>query len=729
MSHPDWIGTTLGGRYKLEALLGQGGMSAVYLGADPNLNRRVAIKLIHSHLTADPLFVRRFEAEAEAVAKLRHPNIIQVFDFDHDGPTYYMVLEHLPGETLHARLERLNAAGQPLPLREAVDIAAAIGDAVHYAHELGLIHRDIKPANIMLGPRGQTTLMDFGIAKLADTTGITATGAVVGTAKYISPEQVLGQPPSQRSDIYSLGVTLFEMIAGAPPFTADSAMSLMLKHVNQPVPDLRVLSPAAPAGLVAVVEKSLQKDPAQRYASAGEMAAVLRGLGGLPLPLPATAQPVAPPAQPVAPPSPFTLSGRSSTPTVVDTPAASAAAPRPSFIAPAPPPAQPGAPPASPAPPAPAAPRLPPPRAVASRRPAPRWALPLAALAVVSVLILCLVLTAGGGLLGMLGLRALATGTARPRPTPTAAEVPSDNPAFTLSPEPYIHPSAAFSIRLPEDWTVQDQLWGVIVTSPDHSFAIHVTFTNVGRALVGAGLESYIQAIETNWFGAFPAYRAGDSTTTPDGRHLVFKTLQVLDNPPQTVASDYRMDGAIVYAIDFWAPTNLYEDYAARLDEVAGSLATDRRAAAYSPLYSSVYTFAERHGLFTIDVPYAWTHMAYEPDFGTAEQFSSPAEDSHIGSIVVDTTQYGLASDTDEAAAFLLQRYYATTDIVITSSEPRPDGSVRLDWYSPNGGYSGLSYYETRGDDFLMLSWTVANDRYAEYLPVWETVVNSYTRR
>ncbi len=268
----------MGGRYTIEALLGQGGMSAVYRGTDPNLRRTVAIKLIHSHLTGDPEFLRRFEAEAAAVAQLRHSNIIQVYDFNHDEHVYYMVLEFVPGETLHARLRRAGNQGQGLPLDEALEITAGVADAVDYAHKRGLIHRDIKPANIMLNTQGQPILMDFGIAKMLGGTQHTATGAVVGTASYISPEQVLGQRPSERSDIYSLGVTLFEMVAGRPPFEADSAMSLMMKHVNEMPPDCRMINPRIPADLVAVIDKSLAKDPANRFASAASMAAALRAV-------------------------------------------------------------------------------------------------------------------------------------------------------------------------------------------------------------------------------------------------------------------------------------------------------------------------------------------------------------------------------------------------------------------------------------------------------------------
>ena len=283
MSQPSWVGQTLGGRYTIEAMLGQGGMSAVYRGTDPNLRRTVAIKLIHAHLTGDPEFVRRFEAEAAAVAQLRHPHIIQVYDFNHDGDTYFMVLEFVPGETLHSRLAKLAAQHQRMPANELIPIAASVAEAIDYAHQRGLIHRDIKPANVMINPQGQAVLMDFGIAKIMGSAAHTATGTVVGTAQYISPEQVRGQRPTERSDIYSLGVTMFEMAAGKPPFDGDSAMSIMLKHVNEPVPDLRALSPGVPPGLVAVIERTLAKEPADRYQTAGELAAALRQSGSAPV--------------------------------------------------------------------------------------------------------------------------------------------------------------------------------------------------------------------------------------------------------------------------------------------------------------------------------------------------------------------------------------------------------------------------------------------------------------
>jgi serine/threonine-protein kinase len=250
-------------------------MSAVYKAYDPNLRRVVAIKMIHAHLADDPKFLVRFEEEAAAVAQLRHPNIVQVFDFNHDGDDYYMVQEYVPGETLQERLRHLNKNDARMAVQEAARYTANICDAAGYAHLRGMVHRDIKPANIMLDVHGKAILMDFGIVKITGSQQHTATGAVLGTALYLPPEVIRGEAPDQRSDIYSLGVTLFEMVSGKPPFESDSAMSLMMRHLNDPVPDLRQLRPEIPESLIAVIEKALQKERGSRYASMEEMAAAL----------------------------------------------------------------------------------------------------------------------------------------------------------------------------------------------------------------------------------------------------------------------------------------------------------------------------------------------------------------------------------------------------------------------------------------------------------------------
>ena len=278
MSNSNLVGQTLGGRYQIQSLIGQGGMASVYKAYDPNLRRAVAIKVIHPHLSSNPEFFRRFEEEATAVAHLRHPNIVQMYDYNHDGDLYFMVMEFVLGETLQTRLKRLNASKRRLSIKEVITFTAEICDAAFYAHQRGMIHRDIKPANIMLDVDGKAILMDFGIARMVGASQHTATGAVLGTAMYMSPEQIQGLQTDARADIYSIGVMLFEMLSGKPPFEADSAMTLMMMHLNDPVPNLQDLQPDTPPDLLVLTNKALAKKREERYQSASELAAALRKL-------------------------------------------------------------------------------------------------------------------------------------------------------------------------------------------------------------------------------------------------------------------------------------------------------------------------------------------------------------------------------------------------------------------------------------------------------------------
>lgn len=278
MSSTDIVGKTLRGRYQIQSLIGQGGMAAVYKAHDPNLHRSVAIKVIHPHLSDNPDFFRRFEEEATGVAQLRHPNIVQMYDFNHDDDLYYMVMEFVMGETLQTRLKRLNAANRQMSIKDAVTFTAEICEAAYYAHQRGMIHRDIKPANIMLDVNGRAILMDFGIARMVDASQHTATGTVLGTATYMPPEQIQGLQIDARADIYSIGVTLFETLSGKPPFEADSAMTLMMMHLNDPVPDLSQLHPGTPPELLAIANRALAKNRDERFQNANEMVNALRGV-------------------------------------------------------------------------------------------------------------------------------------------------------------------------------------------------------------------------------------------------------------------------------------------------------------------------------------------------------------------------------------------------------------------------------------------------------------------
>lgn len=279
-SQPTWTGRTIGGRYIIESLLGRGGMSSVYKAVDPNLQRTVAVKIIHPHLSEHPEFVKRFEQEAAAVARLRHPNIMLVHDFNHDGGVYYIVFEYIAGNPLDRRLKDLKEAGLRLPLEETIQIMAPLCEAVAYAHERNMVHRDLKPSNVVINLLSQPILLDFGIAKLVGGGHVhTATGATIGTAAYMAPEQVVGEEVDHRADIYSLGVMLYEMACGRPPYEGHSALTVMMKHVNEPLPDIRLFNSNLPDVFNAVLEKALAKKPKERFGSAVEMAMALREIG------------------------------------------------------------------------------------------------------------------------------------------------------------------------------------------------------------------------------------------------------------------------------------------------------------------------------------------------------------------------------------------------------------------------------------------------------------------
>ena len=263
----------LGGRYRLEASIGTGGMAQVFRGFDTTLDRTVAIKILAPQFARDPSFVERFRREAQAAARLNHPNIVNVYDTGVDADTNYIVMEHVEGRTL---AEYLSGGGRLSPVK-AAEIGEKVAEALAAAHAQGVIHRDIKPANIMVTRDGRVKVMDFGIARLvAGPDTVEQTAAVLGTAAYLSPEQAQGQSVDARSDLYSLGVVLYEMLAGRPPFTGDSAMAVAYKHVQEtPLPPSS-LNPDVPPALDAVVMRALAKNPANRYQNAVEFREDLR---------------------------------------------------------------------------------------------------------------------------------------------------------------------------------------------------------------------------------------------------------------------------------------------------------------------------------------------------------------------------------------------------------------------------------------------------------------------
>ncbi len=266
------IGKTLG-KYQIVEHIGHGGMAEVYKARHVQLDRMVAIKVLHPFLADESGFVARFRREAKIVATLRHQNIVRVYDFDYDEDLdiYYMVMEYIEGESLKKRLE-----SGPLAIGEALSITAAIADALDYAHQRGMVHRDIKPANILFTTENIPVLTDFGIARMLSVTGLTASGAMVGTPAYMAPEVGMGDPGSVASDVYSLGVVLFEMLTGRPPFVSETAMGVIMQHINEPVPALSQFIAHPLPALETVLQKCLAKRPEERYATAQELAQHVR---------------------------------------------------------------------------------------------------------------------------------------------------------------------------------------------------------------------------------------------------------------------------------------------------------------------------------------------------------------------------------------------------------------------------------------------------------------------
>jgi serine/threonine protein kinase len=264
-------GITLG-KYQLREQLGHGGMASVYRAYHPQLDRFVAVKTLRGELVDDSEFLARFQREAKIVAALRHANIVQVFDADMQDGIYYMVMELLEGDTLKARLSDYRARGETMPLGEVVRVMLDVLDGLAYAHSEGMIHRDIKPANIMLTRRGQAVITDFGIAQMVGATRYTLSGALMGTLNYMAPEQGMQNQSDVRSDLYSLGIVLYEMLTGKPPFDADTPLAILMKHVNEPLPLPSLTEAQVPVTFEKMLLKVLSKNPDDRYQTAEEMA-------------------------------------------------------------------------------------------------------------------------------------------------------------------------------------------------------------------------------------------------------------------------------------------------------------------------------------------------------------------------------------------------------------------------------------------------------------------------
>ncbi len=267
-------GHTLG-KYRILEPLGRGGMAQVFKAYHPQLDRYVAVKILRSDLVEEEEFLARFRREARAVAALRHPNIVQIFDFDVQNGLYYMVMELLEGNTLKVYLNMLRVRSERLPLGEMARIFSDVLAGLAYAHGEGVIHRDLKPANIMLTKRGQAVLTDFGIAQIVGGTQYTVSGALMGTLNYMAPEQGLDGHCDVRSDIYSLGIAYYEALTGSVPFDADTPLAILMKHINDPLPLPRKLDPSIPEPFERAALKALAKRPEDRFQSAAEMAEMI----------------------------------------------------------------------------------------------------------------------------------------------------------------------------------------------------------------------------------------------------------------------------------------------------------------------------------------------------------------------------------------------------------------------------------------------------------------------
>jgi serine/threonine-protein kinase len=275
------VGELIADRYELEELVGTGGMSTVYRARDRLLERQVAIKILHEHYSRDEGYVERFRREARAAAKLSHPNIVTVIDRGEADGRQYIVFEFVDGQNL----KQLIVGRGRLPVRDALELGIEIGRALAFAHAQGLVHRDVKPQNVLLG-NGDVKVTDFGIARSLDVNiGLTQTGTVLGTGEYISPEQATGHQVDPRTDVYSLGVVLYELLAGEPPYSGDSLVSVAMRHVNDPVPSISLARPDVPLRVVAALQRAMAKDPDDRFQSMSdfvvELGECLGGLGDL----------------------------------------------------------------------------------------------------------------------------------------------------------------------------------------------------------------------------------------------------------------------------------------------------------------------------------------------------------------------------------------------------------------------------------------------------------------
>jgi eukaryotic-like serine/threonine-protein kinase len=266
------VGEVIAGRYELEELVGTGGMSSVYRAEDRMLERKVALKILHDYHGADEASIERFRREARSAAQLSHPNIVTVIDRGEDSGRHFIVFEYVQGENVKALLERDGR----LPPRRALELAIATGDALAFAHAHGLVHRDVKPQNVLLNGDGEAKVTDFGIARAVDVQSVTESGTVLGTSYYIAPEQASGRGVDAQTDVYSLGVVLFELLTARLPFEGENFVAVAMQHIHEAPPSVLEFRPDVPVRVAHAIERALAKDPADRFESMEEFVSELR---------------------------------------------------------------------------------------------------------------------------------------------------------------------------------------------------------------------------------------------------------------------------------------------------------------------------------------------------------------------------------------------------------------------------------------------------------------------
>ncbi len=333
------IGQQLAGKYTIQSEIGRGGMGVVYLGYDTMLQRRVAIKVLPPELTYDWQFVTRFRQEAVIAAGLHHPGIVTIHDVGEQNQLHYIVMQFLEGVTLDQWLTHHGS----MPLAQTQHVVRQVADALDYAHRRSIVHRDIKPSNIMLSPEGQATVMDFGLVRAGEASGLTRSGIVVGTPEYMAPEQALGEAVDGRTDIYSLGVVIYRMLTGKVPFVRSGSMATAYAHVHDPPPPLRQMRPDVPKPVEAVVLKALAKRPADRFQTANQLANDLVVASGGKMPA-GVKPPITPAAgigaaTAVAGPSPLPAAGGKVSPAPVSSPVVASAGEATRLVSTTPPPA------------------------------------------------------------------------------------------------------------------------------------------------------------------------------------------------------------------------------------------------------------------------------------------------------------------------------------------------------------------------------------------------------